>query len=130
AGQALAVGAFGDLLAETGFEQGLANPGQASKLINLTRDKLAAAVEAARQHVRQRGEVRAERLRERVEEDRGRFEVWHQRTLDQISKLQTHYLAAYSGTIPRNLRERLQSRNRNIDDRRQHRHRWPTYPSP
>jgi hypothetical protein len=125
-GQSLAVGTFGELLAQTGFEQGLANTGQASKLIGVTGSKLAGAVEEARRYMELQGEIRLERLRERVAEDRGRFEAWHHRSLGQISKLQTHYQAVYGGTIPRNLQERLQSRRRNIDDRQQQRERWLT----
>jgi ERCC4-related helicase len=125
-GQSLGAGTFGDLLAETGFEQGLANTGQASKLISVTSDKLAGAVEEARQYMRLHGEVRLERLRARVEEDRQRFEGWLQRSLQQIGKDRTHYLAAYKGVIPRNLQERLQSRKRSVEDRKQQRERWLT----
>jgi ERCC4-related helicase len=125
-GQPLGVGAFEELLAETGFEQGLANTGQASKLLGVAGGKLAGVVEEARRYMRLHGEARSVRLEERVEEDRGRFEVWLQRSLQQIDKDRTHYLAAYKGVIPRNLQERLQGRKRSIDDRRQQRERWLT----
>jgi hypothetical protein len=125
-GQPFEVGAFQKLLAETGFEQGLANTGQESKLTGVVKDKLTEAVTAARQYMRVHGEARLIRLEERVEEDRERFQAWHQRSLEQISKLRTHYQAVYGGTIPRNLQERLQGRRRNIDDRKQQRERWLT----
>jgi ERCC4-related helicase len=124
--QPLSVGPFDTLLAETGFGDGLANTGQGSKLAGRVREKLPAAVEEAKRFMELLGASRAERLRERVEEDRGRFEAWHQRSLDQISKLRTHYLAVYGGTVPRNFQERLQARKRNVDDRRQQRERWLT----
>jgi len=117
-GQPFEVGPFQKLLAETGFEQGLANTGQESKLTGVVSGKLAEAVTAARQYMRVHGEARLIRLEERVEEDRERFQAWHQRSLEQISKLRTHYQAVYAGTVPRNLQERLQGRRRNIDDRK------------
>jgi ERCC4-related helicase len=125
-GRPLEVGPFGRLLGETGFEQGLANTGQESKLTGAMKVRLAQAVEAAKQHVRLLGEVRSERLRQRVEEDRERFEAWLARSRQQIDKDRTHYQAVYSGTVPRNLQERLQSRKRSIDERRQQRERWLT----
>ena len=76
--------------------------------------------------MRVHGQARLIRLEERVGEDRERFQAWHQRSLEQIAGLRTHYLAVYGGTVPRNLQERLQGRRRNIDDRKQQRERWLT----
>ena len=64
------------------------------------------------------------RLYDRVEEDRKRFEGWYQRSLDQIGKQRTHYLASYKGRIPRNLEESLQRRKKNVEDRKLKRDRW------
>jgi ERCC4-related helicase len=125
-GQPLAVGPFDKLLAETGFEQGLANTGQESKLVGVAKSKLIDAVEEAKRHMRLHGEVRLERLRKRVDEDRERFEVWLGRSMQQIAKDRTHYLAAYKGVIPRNLQERLQGRKKSVEDRKQQRERWLT----
>jgi hypothetical protein len=125
-GQPLEVGAFEKLLAETDFKQGLANTGQESKLTGMVKEKLTEAVTAAMQYMRVRGEARLVRLEERVGEDRGRFDVWLQRSLQQIAKDRTHYLAAYKGVVPRNLQERLQSRKRSVEDRKQQRERWLT----
>jgi ERCC4-related helicase len=124
--QPLAVGPFGQLLAETGFEQGIANPGKASSLTEIVRGRLADAVKTAAGHMEGLAAERAERLRRRVEEDRKRFEGWFQRSLQQIDKDRTHYLAAYKGVIPRNLQERLQNRKRKIEERKQQRERWLT----
>ena len=92
----------------------------------MVKGKLTEAVTAAKQYMRVHGEARLIRLEERVEEDRERFQAWHQRSLEQISGLRTHYQAVYGGTVPRNLQERLQGRRRNIDDRKQQRERWLT----
>jgi ERCC4-related helicase len=124
-GRPLEVGPFGRLLGETGFEQGLANTGQESRLTGAVKGRLPQAVEAAKQHMRLLGEVRSERLRQRVEEDRERFEAWLARSRQQIDKDRTHYQAVYV-TVPRNLQERLQGRRRNIDERKQQRERWLT----
>jgi len=125
-GQPLTVGAFEQLLAVTGFEQGLANTGQESKLTEAVRGKLAEAVRAATKHMQTLGAERSERLRQRVEEDRGRFEAWLARSGQRIEKDRLHYLAVYSGSIPRNLQERLQSRKQNLENRWQQRERWLT----
>ena len=73
---------------------------------------------------RENGEVRLVRLKERVDEDRQRFESWHQRSLDQIAKQRIHYEVAYKGRIPRHLDESLQRRKRSIEDRKEQRGRW------
>src|SRR5262249_793232 len=83
-------------------------------------------VKTAMQHMRVYGEGRIVRLEDRIEEDRRRFEAWHQRSLQQIDKDRTHYLAAHSGRLPRNLHQRLHSRKRNIAKRRAQRDRWLT----
>src|SRR5262249_19792628 len=80
----------------------------------------------ARRYMRLHGEARSGRLAERVEEDRERFEGWLQRSLQQIDKDRTHYLAAYKGVIPPHLQERLHGRKRSIEDPRQQRERWLT----
>jgi ERCC4-related helicase len=118
------VSSFESLLTETGFDAGIINTGQASKLTDAVRSHLAEAVKEARRYIRLHGEVRLVRLKERVEEDRQRFESWHQRSLDQISKQRIHYEVAYKGRIPRHLDESLQRRKRGIDDRKQQRERW------
>src|SRR5208282_1540013 len=51
-GQPFSVTAFGDLLSKTGFEGGLANTGQESKLGGVARSNLAGAVESAKQYMR------------------------------------------------------------------------------
>src|SRR5262249_14410203 len=114
------------LLSDTGFDGGIANTGQPSCLNSVVKDRLAGVVEAATHYMQGLGVERLERLRQKVEEDRERFQAWHQRSLEQISDLRPHYLAVYGGTIPRNLQERLQGRRRNIDDRKQQRERWLT----
>jgi ERCC4-related helicase len=125
-GQPLAVGALEPLLAETGFEQGLANTGLDSELTELVQRKLDEAVRAATEHMQALGADRSKGLRLRVEEDRKRFEAWLDGSRQQIEKDRTHYLAVYGGRIPRNLQERLQSRKRSIEERRQQRERWLT----
>jgi hypothetical protein len=125
-GRPLGVGSFEELLVDTGFDHGLANMGHASKLTSVTRDNLGGAVAEAKRYMELHGEVRLERLREMVEDDRERFEKWHQQSIDQINRQRTHYQAVYGGTIPRNLQERLQSRKRGIDERKQQRERWLT----
>jgi len=112
------------LLTETGFVTGIVNMGQASKLANVVRSNLAEAVKAARDYIQLHGDVRLVRLKERVDEDRQRFESWHQRSLEQIAKLRTNYEVSYKGRIPRHLDESLQRRKRGIEDRRQQRERW------
>jgi ERCC4-related helicase len=125
-GHGLSVGRFEELLAETGFEQGVANTGQTSRLAGAVRARLTDAVQAATKHILRLGAERSERLRQRVEDDRQRFEGWLKRSLQQIIKDRTHYLAAYKGVIPRNLQERLQGRKRSVEDRKQQRERWLT----
>ena len=126
AGRPLAVNSLDKLLEETGFAPGIANTGQASSLTAKVKAKLGEAVEEARRWIKVHGEGRTVRLYDRVEEDRRRFEGWYQRSLDQISKLRTHYSVAYKGRIPRNLEESLQRRKKNIEDRKLKRDRWLT----
>src|SRR5271166_4546364 len=114
------------LLTETGFDKGIANPGQESGLSEAVRSKLAEAVRVATKHMQALGAERSDRLRLRVEEDRERFEAWLGRSRQQIDKDRTHYLAAYGGSIPRNLQERLHNRKRILDERRHQRDRWLT----
>ena len=125
-GQPLAVGALEPLLAETGFEQGLANTGQESELTDLVQRMLAEAVGAATEHMQALGADRSKGLRLQVEEDRRRFEAWLDGSRQRIEKDRTNYLAVYGGHIPRNLQERLQSRKRSIEERQQQRERWLT----
>src|SRR5262249_25463457 len=105
-------------------DAGIINAGKVSKLTDTVQSKLVEAVKAAREYIQLHGEVRLVRLKERVDEDRQRFESWHQRSLDQISKQRIHYDVAYKGHIPRHLDESLQRRKRGIDDRKQQRERW------
>ena len=118
------VASFEKLLTEIGFETGIVNTGQASKLADLVRSKLTEAVKAARDYIQLHGEARLVRLLERVDDDRKRFESWHQRSLDQIAKQRIHYEVAYKGRIPRHLDESLQRRKRGIEDRKEQRGRW------
>lgn len=114
----------GKLLADTGFDRGIANPGRASSLAETVRASLPDVVCEATKYMQGLAAERRERLRQRVEEDRQRFEGWLQRSLQQIDKDRTHYLAAYKGAIPRNLQERLQNRKRSVEDRKLHRDHW------
>jgi hypothetical protein len=125
-GEPLLPGPFEKLLADTGFGTRIDNRGQPSKLADVVRSKLAEAVKAASQYIQLHGDVRLVRLRERVEEDRQRFELWHQRSLEQIARLRTHYEVSYKGRIPRHLDESLQRRKRGIEDRKEQRGRWLT----
>jgi hypothetical protein len=111
-------------LTETGFDAGIINSGKASKLTDAVRSHLAEAVNEARRYIQLHGDVRLMRLKERVDEDRQRFESWHERSLEQISKLRIHYEVAYKGRIPRHLDESLQRRKRGIDERKHQRERW------
>jgi hypothetical protein len=126
AGRPLSVNSLDKLLEETGFAPGIANTGKASSLTEKVKAKLGDAVEEARRWIKVHGESRTVRLYDRVEEDRKRFEVWYQRSLDQIGKLRTHYSVAYKGRIPRNLEESLQRRKKNVEDRKLKRDRWLT----
>ena len=123
-GQPLAIGALEQLLAETGFEQGLANTGQESKLAGVVKDKLTEAVRAATRHMRELGAERSERLRQRVVEDRQRFEAWLERSSRQIEEDRNSYLAAYGGRVPRDKQERLQRRRNEVVRRKQQREQW------
>jgi len=126
AGRPLSVVSLDKLLDETGFAAGIANTGQVSRITDKVKGKLVEVVEEAKRYMKLHGDVRFLRLQERVEEDRKRFEGWYQRSLDQIAKLRTHYLASYKGRIPRNLDERLLWRKRSIEDRKLQRDRWLT----
>ena len=124
AGEQISVASFDSLLAETGFDTGIVNTGQASKLADVVRSKLAEAVEAARDTFNSteksawcdcgNGSRRTASVSSRG----------ISRSLDQIAKQRTHYEAAYKGRIPRNLDESLQRRKRGIEDRKQQRDRW------
>jgi hypothetical protein len=122
--QAMVIGPFEHLLAETGFDRRIANPGQTPSLVELSRSSLAEAVRAATRHMQELGAERSERLRQRVVEDRQRFEAWLERSTQQIEKDRTSYQAAYGGRVPRDKQERLQRRRDNLVRRRQKREQW------
>jgi hypothetical protein len=123
-GQAMAIGPFEQLLTETGFDRGIANPGQTPSLVELSRSSLAEAVRAATGHMQQLGAERSGRLRQRVVEDRQRFEVWLERSIEQIEEDRISYQAAYGGRVPRDKQERLQRRRSGVVRRKQKREQW------
>jgi ERCC4-related helicase len=123
-GQEIMIGTFEQLLVDTGFDRGLANPGQTSPLLESCRSSLVEVVRAATEYMLELGAERSERLRQRVVEDRQRFEAWLERSTQQIDKDRTSYLAAYGGRIPRDKQERLQRRRNEVVRRKQKREQW------
>ena len=115
----MAVGAFGQFLAETGFEQGLANTGQES---GLTGRSEASWPRPCGRHedMQTLGSERPEWLGA-GRGGPGTIRRVAGRSMQQIEKDRTHYQAVYGGSIPRNLQERLQGRKRSIEDRKQQR---------
>jgi ERCC4-related helicase len=123
-GQEIMIGTFEQLLVETGFDLGIANPGQTSPLLESCRSSLVEVVRAATEYMLELGADRSDRLRQRVVDDRQRFEAWLERSMQQIEDDRNSYQAAYGGRVPRDKQERLQRRRINVVRRKQKREQW------
>jgi hypothetical protein len=70
------------------------------------------------------GRERSERLRERIERDNQRFELWRSRSLVQLGDEWARYRSAYEGRIPKDKQERLARRRKDVEQRQEQRQKW------
>lgn len=114
---------FQDLLERTQFDEGISNPEKESVLRPTLEQVLPKVVDQARNYIWQQAKARHADLERRMKEDEARFLRWHNRSCEQIDReMQSNRLP--NGKLPKNVHERLEARQRDIDGRLKSREDW------
>lgn len=123
-GKTMTVTPLNQLLTETGFDKGIANPGQMSSRAAIAQGELAKVVQVATTHMQGLKGTRSERMRQRVEEDEKRFGIWFERRRRQIHQYREKSRTAGSGRLPRDKEERAKRMESDLEQRGQQRRKW------
>ena len=112
-----------DVLARTGLRDGLSNLGESTKLQADLDEHREAAVKLAREHMLELRARRREDLRERIEADRERFELWYLRSTAQIQAYEKRRRSD-GGKVRRDVAEKVRRWTETVEGRKKRREEW------
>jgi hypothetical protein len=123
-GTPLSIGSFEQLLADTSFDESIANLGKHSVLAEMAKSKLKEAVQIASQHMLGLIGERTQGLLQRIEEDNHRFASWFRRRQGQIRQYRERHKIEGTGRLPRDKEERANRMTQDMERRQEQRRKW------